>query len=389
MCKISSWVDVNEGVDCLRKSSQIKSMIVVCLTIALVLAVLSTNATAIQADPFSEIKEKLSGISEKEKEILQNLFILAQEIELMEAEEKELSLGIEVLNREIKTLETAIAEGELAYKKKRGNLEQVLKSYQRMGAGSYVEILLDSDSFGTFLQRMNILRELTRNTVELLDQLEASGKKLTGEKAALAGRLVQIKEKQAKSKEAIALKMKLKSEKEEYLASLKGEKEHYQEQLAGIQKMWTELKPLFADAAEEFSRIIEKGSLPNDALRVTFSFLDIRGAIDDKVINKVVSEQSKLTEMKFAFHPGKVDISLPEKNLVLSGTFVIQDGQILRFQAQEGSFFGMPLTSGSIEELFGEGDLVLNLEPLLAGNIIHSVEIKEGYLELINKLDLF
>ena len=370
------------------KYHKIKSLIIFCIAITLALVILSTSAAG-QADPFSEIKEKLSGISDKEKEILQKLFTLAQEIELMETEEKELASGVDTINGEIKSLETAIAEGELAYEKKRSSLEQVLKSYQRMGPGSYVEIILDSDNLNTFLQRVNILQDLTRNTGELLDQLEASGEMLSKEKAALSEKLVLIKEKQEQSRKALVKKVKLKHEAEEYLASLKGEKEHYQEQLNGIQIMWGELKPLFADAAKEFSRIIEEGSLPADALRITFSFIDIKGAIDDKVINEVVTKQSKLPKMIFAFHPGKVEISLPDKQLVLSGTFIIVEGHILKFQAQEGSFFGMPLASGSIEELFREGDLVLNLEPLLAGNVIHSIEIKEGYLELINKLDLF
>jgi len=373
----------------LAKCSRIKPIIAICLIITLVLALVPESASAIQTDPFSEIKEKLSGISEEEKKILQNLFVLAQEVELMEAEEKELALGVDAINREIKTLEATITQGEMEYKRKKDSLEQVLKSYQRMGPGSYVEIVLESDDLNTFLQRMNILRDLTHNTGELLDQLEASSEKLSRERTKLAARLVQQKEKQALSKAAIAKKMKLKREKEEYLASLKGEKEHYQEQLAGIQKVWSELKPIFSEAANEFSRIVAKGSLPSDALRITFSLIDIKGAIDDKVINKVILEQSKLPEMVFSFHPGKVEISLPEKHLVLSGIFVIQDGKILKFQAKEGSFFGMQLAAGSLEELFAEGDLVLDLEPLLAGNVIHSVEIKEGYLELINKLDLF
>ncbi|MHB1392225.1 MAG: coiled-coil domain-containing protein [Clostridia bacterium] len=371
------------------KFDKIKPIVFSGLAIILAIMILSTSASAGQVDPFSEIKEKLSGISEKEKEILQNLFTLAQEMELMEAEEKELALGIDTVNQEIKNLETAIAEGELVYEKKHRSLEQVLKSYQRMGPGSYVDIILDSDNLGTFLQRVNILQDLTRNTGELLDQLEASGEKLSKEKAALSEKLALIKEKQEQLKGALAKKMKLKSEAENYLVSLKGEEEQYREQLAGIQQMWGELKPLFADAAKEFSRIIEEGSLPADALKITFSFFGIKGAIEDKVINEVVSKQSKLPEMTFAFHQGKVEISLPEKQLVLLGTFIILEGHILKFQAQEGSFFGMPLTPGSIEELFSEGDLVLNLEPLLAGNIVHSVEIKEGYLELVNKLDLF
>jgi hypothetical protein len=49
----------------------------------------------------------------------------------------------------------------------------------------------------------------------------------------------------------------------------------------------------------------------------------------------------------------------------------------------------MKLTPGSLEELFNEGDLVLDIEPLLEGNSINALEIKEGYIELISKLNLF
>lgn len=371
------------------KIDKIKPLVISSLAMVLILVLFSTSATAGQTDPFSEIKDKLSGISEEEKEVLQNLFTLAQEIELMETEEKKLAQEITAINKEIKGLEATIAEGELAYDKKQESLKQVLKSYQRMGPGSYLEIVLDSDSLSTFLQRVNLLRDLTRNTGELLDQLEARGGELLKGKAKLSEKLALVEDKQKRSIEALAKKVELKRSKEEYLSSLKGEREQYQKQLADIQQMWNELKPLFSDAAKEFSRIIEKDSLPFDAIRITFSIFEIRGAIDDKIINKVVSEQSSLPNMVFAFHPGKVEISLPEKYLVLSGTFVILDGHNLKFQAQKGSFYGMELSPGSLEELFSEGDLVLDIEPLLSGNVIHGLEIKEGYIEFINKLDLF
>ena len=371
------------------RTNRIKSLAILCIVAALIFAGVSRSEVNGQADPFSGIKDKLSGISMEEKEILQNLFTLVQEIEAMEAEEKKLAQEIKTINQEIKEAEAAIAQGELAYDKKQESLKRVLQSYQRMGPGSFMEILLDSDSLGMFLQRINILRDLTRNTGELLDQLEASGEKLSGEKAELSQKLALLKDRQKQSREALKKKMEFKAEKEEYLTSLNEEREQYQRQLADIEQVWNELKPLFSDAAKEFSRIMQEGSLPTGALRLTFNLLEIRGAIDDKVINKVVSEQSSLPAMMFAFHPGKVEISLPDKYLVLSGTFVVLDGHTLKFQAQEGSFYGMKLTQGSLEELFGEGDLVLDIEPLLAGNVIHALEIKEGYIELISKLDLF
>lgn len=373
----------------MNKYKSIKSLMVFGIAIILVLGAFSPGVVVGHADPFLEIKEKLSGISEEEKEILQNLFTISQEIELMEIEEKKLSQDVEIMNKEIKSMEVTIKEGESNYKKRQESLKQVLRSYQRMGPGSFLEIILDSDSLGTFLQRVNTVRDLTRNTGELLDQLEVSGEKLKKDKTMLSERLILLEERQKQSREALAKKMGLKKEQEEYLASLKGERMYYQEHLTNIERVWNELKPLFSDAAREFSRIIEEGNIPSEALKVTFSFTEARGTIEDNVINKVVSEQSTLPMIVFSFHPGKVEISLPEKYLVLSGTFVITDGHTLKFQAQEGSFYGMPLEAGSIEELLSKGDLVLNIEPLLAGNVINDLEIKEGHLELINRFKLF
>lgn len=378
-----------QEVTAMKRFSNIKLFMTLGLVIIIAFGFSPSGMVAGHADPFLEIKEKLSGISEEEKEILEKLFTISQEIELMEAEENRLSQDVETMSQEIKSMENLIKEGEINYSKKKENLKQVLRSYQRMGPASFMEIILDSDSLNTFLQRVNTVRDLTRNTGELLDQLEASGEKLKKEKAVMSEKLLLIEERRKQSREALSKKIELRREQEEYLASLKGERLYYQEHLASIEQVWNELKPLFSDAANEFSRIIEEGNIPAEELKITFSFAEVRGAIEDDIINKVISEQSSLPTMIFSFYPGRVEISLPDKYLVLSGTFVIVDGHTLKFQAREGSFCGMPLESGSIEELLSKGDLILDIEPLLAGNVINDLEIKEGYLELINRFKLF
>lgn len=367
------------------KLNRVKSIVISSIAVVLALTLFSVNATVGQQSPFSEVKEKLSAISEEEKEVLQNLFILTQEIELMEKAEKELVLETEAIRKEIEDLEKAIAQEELVYEKKKESLKQVLKSYQRMGSGSFLEIILDSDSLSTFLQRINILRDLARNTEMLLEQLEASGKKLVDEKSELSAKLALLNDKQESLRKVINDKTELKAEKEEYLASLEGEKTYYQEYLYDLEKVWGELKPLMSETAEEFSRMIEEGGLPVDALKISFSLFEVKGIIDDNTINKVISANPRLEDMIFAFHPDSVEIRIPEKNLILNGIFIIQKGHILKFQAQEGSFFGMTLETGTLEELFGEEGMTLNLKPLLAGNNIHAVNIKEGYIEMIHR----
>lgn len=367
------------------KSSRITAIVFSSISIALALTIFSVSAVVGQQAPFSEVKEKLSVISEEEKEILQNLFILAQEIEIAELEEKKLANEIDLINKEIKALEDAIAEGGLAYEKKRESLKQVLKSYQRMGPGSFLEIILDSDSLSTFLHRVNILRDLTKNTGTLLEQLELSGKKLLEDKSELTGKLALVNDKQKLAREAYEDKLMLKTEKEEYLTSLKGEKEYYREYLSELESVWNELKPLLSETAEEFSRMIREDGLPVEALKLSFSLFEVKGAIDDKTINKVISQNDNLEDIIFSFRPDLVEIRIPEKNLILTGNFIILEGHTLKFKARGGSFFEMPLEMGALEELFGEEGIVLNLEPLLAGNNIHAVKIKEGHIELIHR----
>ncbi|HOM41991.1 MAG TPA: hypothetical protein PLG67_09855 [Bacillota bacterium] len=369
----------------MSKLRKVKAIVLLSIAITLAVMFLPASAAVEQQPPFSEVKEKLSGITEEEKEVLRKLFMLAQEIETAEAEVEELANEIEAVSKEIKGLEDAIAEEELAYEKNRESLEQVLKSYQRMGAGSFLKIILDSDSLSTFLHRVNTLRDLTKNTGTLLEQLESSGRKLAEEKSKLSEKLVLLKDKQSLSRAALADKNRLRAEKEAYLVSLKGEKEYYQEYLSNLERAWNELKPLLSETAKEFSRMIEDGGLPFDALKISFSLFEIKGAIDDRTINKIIAENANLEEMIFAFHQEAAEIRIPDKNLILTGTFVIQEGHTLKFLPQEGSFFELPLEKGVLEELFGEEGMVLNLEPLLAGNDIHTVRIKEGYIELIHR----
>lgn len=365
------------------------NMILAC-SLAIIFGFVSMHINIVygQANPFDKVQEKLDGISEEEKKALEHLFVLTQEIEVMELEESKLEKEIQDISLEVIGLETEIKKEEAAYSKKQEGLKQVLQSYQRLGPGSYLEILLDSDSLASFLARLNTLRDLTRNTGELLEQLEASSQKLSAEKSKLSEKLLLAEQKQLQAKEALAKKLKLRREEEDYLSSLKGEREFYQGYLADIRQMWDELKPIFREAAGEFARIIKEGDLPEDSLKVSFSFLSAKGTIPDQAFNKVISEQSKFPGMTFEFQPGKVVVRLPEQKLALTGKFVAREGHILEFQVEEGNFYGMPLEPGSMKELLKEGELTVDLEPLIGRNRLQSVELQQGQLELYVSLSL-
>lgn len=360
-----------------RKS---KLLIAISLTVVLVLTSFSPRIFAGSLDPASKAQEKLQGISDEEKQVLQKLFVLSKEIEQMELEGKGLTGDIDALNQEIKGLEANIAEEEKAFNDKRDVLKEVLAAYQRKGPGSYIEILLDSENLNMFLWRLGTLQDLSRNTGDLLASMEESNKKLLDKKEGLNEKMVLLQDKQKQLNESLDKAKQLKEENEKYLASLNQDRGYYLEQLNNFQQQWDSLKKSFSQIADEFYNTVRNGSLPMDAVKISFSFSGIEAAIDEKAFNGILAGNPRLSGMAVTFHKGAVEIRVPDKNLVLTGTFKILEGNILQFAAQGGSFYGISLEPATVNELFKEGSLKLDLNSLVGKYKLDSVEISEGSL---------
>lgn len=317
-------------------------------------------------------------LDEEEQGILEKMFTLMQEIEEADRLKSELTTDIEKLNQEVENLEMLIGIETLTYEKDRNRMEAVLKTYQRSGPGSYLELILSSDNLTTLLRRFNILRDITSKTDELLASLQESKTKLDSDKRKVSNHLALIQDKQKKLKETLEKGTKLNKD----LVSLEQEQIEYQEYLSNINQIWLELKPLFSEIVTVFAHTMEEGNLPQDAIKIDYSFLSIKSVIDEQTFNDIISKQAFPTKLEFIFSQDKLEMVMPEKNICLSGTFAILEGQKLVFKVNEGRFFGMPLEKSAIEDLFSEGYLELNLEPLLGKSRLKSIDIHDDDLEL-------
>lgn len=370
-------------------SKKLKHITTFLLIISITLVLQRVTYVVGQGEPLPEIHEKLLDISLEERAVLEKLFALTQDIEEMEGEEISITQEIERITLEANKLEEMIMDEELNFERKREDLRVVLKSYQRRGPGTYLEIILNSSSLSEFLRRLNTLRDLTRNTGGILDDLDESKTIMESQRDKLTINLALLEEKQQDLREALRLKSLLKEELEEQLIALEDERELYQDYLDSIMLMWEQLKPIFMEVTGEFSRMIEGGNLPPEALETTILFLRIRGTINEEAFNSIITDNQKLPELRFSFKPGELEISLPSHKLALRGNFIILNGHLLRFQVNKGSFYGLPLDSSSIDELFKGGYLEINLKPLLDKNRISTIEVMDGYIEMIIIPSLF
>jgi len=336
-----------------------------------------------QVQPIMEIEQKLQGISDIETKVMEELFTISQDIEELERREEQTKQEIEALEAEIARLESEIAEKQSGYNEQLNVLERFLVGYQRKGPASFLETVLKSKNLTDFVRSLNMLRELSKNTVLLLDELERNQKELAMKRDNLAEYGKLLDESMTQLQIAIAEMHRLKEEQESILVSLADSRELYQNELEKLQQMWDELKILFSEILVRFASIFERGEFPVEALNLRLNFPRLSGTIYAQTLNDVLENQPEIPRMVFYFTPDEIIVEVPDKHLVLTGKFSVIDKSILKLEVVKGSFYRMPLTESSINELFRNGPIVIDFKELMGDVVVESVEFYDGYLEFV------
>jgi peptidoglycan hydrolase CwlO-like protein len=353
----------------------------------IIILLLPTHAAG-EVVPITELQDKLDNISEEEKTVLTELFSLEQDMAALEADELKITDEIAHLQKSIKQLENSIEEKQSDYDRQCEILKKVLVNYQRRGPASYLEILLQAEDLSSFIKSLNIIKDISHNTSELLEALKKGQKELKDKKYGLEKDYALLEQKQTILAQDLHKKQLLQQQKKEYLASLKQDSEHYQEKLEMVSSMWEDCTKLFPDISKEITDIIGAGNFTLEDLHIKYGFLNIAGYIEEETFNSILTDNTKLPKTIFRFEEGKVVIEVPEERLLLKGNFHITGDSAVSFEAEEGYFYDLPLEKASIDEIFKNGPLIINFE-LIADNVIAidfkitDVECQDGTLNFI------
>lgn len=341
-----------------------------------------SDPVTLEEESTEEIRNSLTELSIEEKKILESLFTLVQEIMEMEYKEKTTEIQINHLKEDIEDIETKIEAETLKYDTNLDIMEEVLKFYQKNGANSYLELILSSESLGILLKRLNAIRDISKNTTNLLESLEDSKKKLIVDKQNITDTLKLIEVRQNELKEALRQKLVLRDGLEIKLGSLQEDREKYEEYLSALEKSFNDIKPIFSDTINTFVKIIEEGALPEEIIDITLSLPTISAVIDGDLLSDVLSVQNFQTKLDLLFLEDKLELNMPDINIIMRGTLEILNDQALVFKVENGEYMGLPLELSAIEELFKDGYLELNFKGLLGKNKIKSIKILPHSLEL-------
>lgn len=335
-----------------------------------------------------KLEDKILEISEEEKKILEDLFLKKQEIDALKVEEVKMNESIVDLEKNIAGLEVALSLSEEDYQKKLDLMEKVLLSYQMNGSGSFFKMFFSSDSLSELLTKLNIFREFSKNTEDLLNKIEEEIANIEGKKEKLQTSLAELEEKK-KDLDALILETEDKIRKnEEALTALKGDRELYEERLKFIENLMVEFEGTLSKFTVEFNKLINEGYFPDSMIEEDISLKGIRGIIKETEFNEMISKQD-IPKIKLLFEDGYIQIQSEEYDMVLKGHFEVEDGTRMVFMGEEGTFKGMKLTRETIENLLAKGYMDLEFKPLLGKNKIKKVESRDGFLDIYLSIKLF
>lgn len=359
----------------------------------LILIILSGSIILSSEDSIEEVlkeqEEEIENLIEREQEIFNRLFMITQNIDELVLRKNALNEEIKVLEDEIIILEKSIDESNSEYEKNKLILEKILLSQQRNGPANYLEIIFSSRDFSDFIRRLNILKDIGKSKNRVLDdinklseELEFSKLELSNKKNRLEDSLKSLEE---ENKELELSKLELEKE----LDSLGEKRESFESELLKVQEDWEKVADEFEYAINDFSRIIKYEQLPIRDVDISIGLRGVKVGINQKVFNDLIEEYSEVEGFHFTFQDGKMVVSLEELDFIISGDLDIKGETKLIFLPEEGSFKGLSLTEGSIEELFSSIDLIIELEPILEGGSLTDVKILEEKLEIMSRISIF
>lgn len=138
--------------------------------------------------------EKLAGFKSEEKKLESDLANLEGRLRALQQELNRLEKDIEEMTLNIELKEQELAEAEEQIEIRDAFLKKRLRAIYEKGDAGYLEVLFEVNSFAEFISRLNDLKLIAENDLDLLEQafeekmaIEAAKEKLEEEKAHLQG----------------------------------------------------------------------------------------------------------------------------------------------------------------------------------------------------------
>ena len=198
-----------------------------------------------------DAEQKIDQLEQEKDETLSQINELSDKIADSERELENLGNQIKELEASIKTTEKELQESEEKYQKQQKMFEARVVAQYKAGKTSYLDVLLGSDSFTSFLSKYYLLGKVAKADNALLDSIEAEKQKIERTKAELEKKKSDVKTAKANQEKTNVILINAKVQKNNQVAKLSKEQADLQKQIDEYDAEMKELERLIKKAEEE------------------------------------------------------------------------------------------------------------------------------------------
>lgn len=324
-------------------------------------------------------------ISEAEKKILDELFSQRQEIKNLQEQTADLKKDIREGEEKKSDLSKALEVSKLKFDEHSKSLSEVLRGFQKRGGANLFRLFLDSENLSEMLFRLNIFREFSKSTSEMLKELKREQIDIVNQKNEIERTLEDIKKKKREVDDKMVQLEKAIAKNEEALSALREDREKYESTLEELEEKLNALEETLKLFTVEFNKLLSSGYFPDEMINISVSLKGVSGTLKDREMNKLL-EKYDVPRVKMIFKKNSVVLTSEEYQLSLEGMFVVESGEKMRFKGTRGSFFGLTLTGETISEMSKKNYLLFDFTPILEGYRMKSVETDKGIMTIYLKI---
>lgn len=193
-------------------------------------------------DAKNDAKKELEEIEGEKDEALSEIEELNNKITSSETEIADLKKQINNLEDEIEQTEKDLKKAEEDYAERKKMLETRIIAQYMAGKTTYLDVLLNSKSFSSFISKYYMIGVVAKCDNELLNQIEEEQKRITKEKESLEQKKTEVKTAKANMEKTNVILKNAKAQKNSKVAALTEEQKSLEEKIKQYDKEMSDLE---------------------------------------------------------------------------------------------------------------------------------------------------
>lgn len=194
-----------------------------------------------------QTQNELNSVNSELSEEMKEIEVLSQSISDNEDKIEELNLQVATLENEISQKQAEIEEAQKQYDLQQEQLEQRLVANYKFGGVSYLDVLLNSSDFTSFISNYYYISKIAKSDNELLEEIQNKKNEIEQSKQQLESKQQEYEQAKNSIQQVTTSLKNDKAKKDSYVSQLSSEQKSLQQQIDEYDK---EIKKLEEQARQ-------------------------------------------------------------------------------------------------------------------------------------------